>query len=88
LGCLANCAVKRLYELRTAPPASRRVLNSYTEPQLLRFTAVCLGVALGLCPFLIGIDLVIAGVVLVWSFSLVVGYRLPIAKRVMHRLGR
>jgi 4-hydroxybenzoate polyprenyltransferase len=86
--CLSNCAVKRLYELRTAPAASRKVLSGYTEPQLLRVVAVCLGVGLGFWPFLTGVDFVVAGGVLLYGFSLVAGYRLPWAGRVVQVFGR
>jgi 4-hydroxybenzoate polyprenyltransferase len=88
LGGLANCAVKRLFELRTAPAASRPILRGYTEPSLLRFIAVCLGAGLGLLPFLSGVHFVIASAVLVYAAALVAGYRLPGAKRIVQLLGR
>lgn len=81
LAGLANCAVKRLFELRTAPVASRPVLRRYTEPRLLGIIAVCLGAAVGVWPFLQGVDFAIGGVLLAWSFALVAGHRLPVARR-------
>jgi 4-hydroxybenzoate polyprenyltransferase len=85
---LANCAVKRLHELRTAPLASRPVLRRYTERRLLRIIAACLGAAVGVWPFLQGLDSAIAGVLLGWSFALVAGHRLPAARRVAALLSR
>ncbi len=80
---LSNCSVKRLYELRTAPPASRPVLRRYSAAQLLRFTAICQGAALGLLPFLTGADLVVSVLALIYSFIVLAGHRLPIASRIM-----
>ena len=64
LACLVNCAVKRLYELHTAPLASRPVLRRYTQARLLRLIAACLGAVVGLWPFLRGWDFVLAGVLI------------------------
>jgi len=88
--CLANSGVKRLYELHTAPPASRPVLRRYTAPQLMRLLAACQGAALGLCLclFLPPVELVLAGAALLWSLAVVLGYRWPIAARVVALFGR
>jgi hypothetical protein len=80
---LSNCSVKRLYELGTAPLASRPVLRRYSVAQLLRFTAVCQGAALGLLPFLTGADLIVSVLALIYSFIVLAGYRLPIASRIV-----
>jgi 4-hydroxybenzoate polyprenyltransferase len=85
---LANCAIKRLFELRTAPLASRPVLRRYTEPRLLRIIAASLGAAVGVWPFLRGLDFALAGLLLAWSFALLASHRMPIAGRVAAILSR
>jgi 4-hydroxybenzoate polyprenyltransferase len=88
LAILSDCAVKRLYEMRTAPLASRPVLRRYTAVQLLRFTAVCHGAGLGLLPFLAGPDQILATAMLSYSFVLLAGHRLPVASRIVQVFGR
>lgn len=85
---LSDCAIKRLYELRTAPLASRPVLRRYNAAHLLRFVAVCQGVGLGVCVFLPPVELILGALALSWSFILAFGHRQACAGRILARLGR
>lgn len=79
---LAFCALRRLHELRTAPVESRPVLRYYTQARLLRLVTACLGLLLGVWPFMRGLDFAITTAGLALALGFVGGYfYVPLVRR-------